>query len=241
MSIQVLRLPSDLALCDTVVARWLEALAAAPAGRPFTVALSGGRIARRLFANAARLGRDRRIDWSRCHFFWGDERCVPPEDPESNYRAAREDLLEPAGIPAGQIHRLEGELPPAEAAARGREMLRRWAPANPAGVPTLDLVFLGMGEDGHVASLFPDTPTSLSESPDLYVPVTGPKPPPQRISLTYPVLAAARKVWVVASGKGKEDALRASLATSGSTPLAQLLRRRSETVIFTDIGDPHAG
>lgn len=235
MALELLRFPTDLALCDAVAARWLDALEETPRGRPFTVALSGGRVARRLFSTAARLGRERGTDWSGCHFFWGDERCVPPGDAESNFRAAHEDLLQPAGIAATHIHRVEGELPPPEAAARARETLRRWTTPNPAGIPVLDLVFLGMGEDGHVASLFPDTPAPLSESPDLYVPVVGPKPPPQRISLTFPVLAAARSVWVVASGKGKQAALHESLGPSGTTPLAHLLRQRTETLIFTDI------
>lgn len=237
---QLFRFPSDLALAETLATRWIEVLDAAPAGRSFTVALSGGRIARRLLAAAARLGRDRHTDWSRCHFFWGDERGVPPDHPESNFRAAREEFLDPAGIAAGQIHRIAGELPPPEAARQAREELRRHAPANPAGLPILDLVFLGLGEDGHVASLFPDTPDALANSAEIYVPVIGPKPPPRRLSLTYPVLAAARAVWVAASGPGKEQALQTSLAATGTTPLAHLLRQRPETWIFTDLPTPEA-
>ncbi|MFM7100677.1 MAG: 6-phosphogluconolactonase, partial [Verrucomicrobiota bacterium] len=144
--VQILRFPSDLALAETLATRWIELLAAAPAGRPFNVALSGGRIARRLLAAAARLGRARHTDWSRCHFFWGDERGVPADHPESNFRAAQEEFLAPAGIAAVQIHRIAGELPPPEAARQAREELRRQVPANPAGLPVLDLVFLGLGE-----------------------------------------------------------------------------------------------
>ena len=111
--------------------------------------------------------------------------------------------------------------------------LCRVAELNEQGQPELDLVFLGMGEDGHVASLFPGDTEAL-ETLAVYRAVTGPKPPPRRITLGYPALAAAREVWVLASGEGKKEALQASLEPTGNTPLARVLQSRSNTEIFTD-------
>jgi 6-phosphogluconolactonase len=99
--------------------------------------------------------------------------------------------------------------------------------------PVINLVFLGMGEDAHVASLFPGD-TEAIKSQAVYRAVTGPKPPPRRITLGYPALAAAREVWVLASGEGKAEALRASLAKGSDTPLARVLQSREHTEIFTD-------
>ena len=108
----------------------------------------------------------------------------------------------------------------------------RWADPGD-GQPVLDLVFLGMGEDGHVASLFPND-TEAFENHAVYRAVTGPKLPPRRITLGYPALIEARAVWVLASGEGKADILRASLTDDNSTPLARVLSSRTHTEIFTD-------
>ncbi len=202
--------------------------------RPFRVALSGGRVAARFQQQAGQLAIQQRFDWTAIEFFWGDERCVPPDHSDSNFRAANEALLIPCGIPNGQIHRLRGELNPLEGARFAMEELARCCPLNEEGWPILDLVFLGMGEDGHVASLFPNTPTNQAYSRDWVIPVIGPKPPPQRLSLTYGVLAAAREVWVLASGADKGPALAASLAKNGNTPLAQLLKKRGKTLVATE-------
>jgi 6-phosphogluconolactonase len=172
------------------------------------------------------------------HFHWGDERCVPPEHADSNYKLAQTALLDPAGIALEQRHRLRGELPPDEAARLAEAELARVTGTASGRVPVLDLVFLGMGEDGHVASLFPGAPESVVTSPRWVIPVIGPKPPPQRLSLTFQVLAAAKEVWVLASGVGKEEALRESLRLGGSTPLAHLLSLRSHTRIMTDLPLP---
>lgn len=226
-------------LVQQVAGRWLDAVdAAATAGNPFHVALSGGRVAGRFMAAAHALGSVRKTRWEGVHFHWGDERCVPPDHAESNYRLAQLALLDPAGIDAARRHRLPGELPPEEAARWAEAQLAQVTQTAMSSVPVLDLVFLGMGEDGHVASLFPGAPASVVTSDRWVIPVIGPKPPPQRLSLTFRVLAAAREVWVLASGAGKEAALEESLRPGGSTPLAHLLSLRSHTRIMTDLPLP---
>jgi len=234
---ELLTFDAPLALAQAVAGAWLTKIESL--GRqhpPHLVALSGGRIAGDFFRTVAENAKRRGVSISGVHFFWGDERCVPPHDPESNYGLAEKWLLQPLQIPATQIHRIRGELPPEEAAREAAAELRRLAPANPAGQPVLDLVFLGMGEDGHIASLFPGTPPQSIPPDAVYWPVTAVKPPPKRITLTFPVISAACEVWVLASGAGKTEALRASLAGT-RTPLGRLLEMRPQTRIFTDCGN----
>ena len=104
-----------------------------------------------------------------------------------------------------------------------------------AAQPGLDLIFLGLGEDGHVASLFPGAPDEVVRNKSIYLPVLASKPPPQRITICFATIAAARQVWVLASGPAKENALRESLSANGQTPLARVLQSRDKTIIFTDI------
>jgi 6-phosphogluconolactonase len=196
----------------------------------FTVALSGGRIAVDFFRAIALQARPN-AGIRKAHFFWADERCVPPDHAESSYRVAGELLFEPLDIERSRIHRICGEDEPARAAAAASEELLRITSSEATQHPVLDWVFLGMGEDGHVASLFPGNPPQEA----IYYPVIGPKPPPQRITLSYRVLKAAREVWVLISGPGKEAALRESLLAGGTTPLAGVLKGREWTRIFSDI------
>jgi 6-phosphogluconolactonase len=233
---ELIQFESDQLLAEDVARRWLAALEpGSEKQRPTLVALSGGRIARRLFSSAAAAAADKPAIFSGVHFFWGDERCVPPGDPESNFGIAQALLFQPLRIENQFIHRIQGELPPETAAAAAVSELCRIAPRNSAGQPVLDLVFLGMGEDGHVASLFPGEREEVLLSDAIFRPVTATKPPPHRITLGLGVLAAAREVWVLASGSGKEEALRNSLSPKGATPLARLLHARSQTTIFTNI------
>ncbi len=226
----------DAALAAAVAGRWLDEVdAAARRGAAHLVALPGGRIIRRFFDAVVAEAALRQPSFAHVHFFWGDERCVPPDDPESNYGLARRYLLTPLDIPTANIHPVRGEAAAATAAAQAEGELRRFAPASEAGAPVLDLVLLGLGEDGHVASLFPGLPSELMENRAAYLPVVGPKPPPQRVTLNYAVLAAARQVWALASGAGKEAALATSLSSGGQTPLARVLRERRETLLFTDL------
>jgi 6-phosphogluconolactonase len=202
--------------------------------RPAAVALSGGRIYKQFFNAVVELTREAKADFAGVDFFWADERCVPPNDPESNYRVARELLFEPLRIPAPQIRRIHGEEEPEKAAYNASRDLRSTVQKKSAEWPVLDLVFLGMGEDGHVASLFPGVPPPSLDWRPYYPVVDAPKPPPQRVTLTYDAIAAAENVWVLVSGSGKEAALQESLA-GGATPLAKVLKMRKKTRIFFDL------
>lgn len=227
------------ALVDAAADAWVQWIHhGIPGDSRRSVALGGGRVFRSFMnASAQRLRQDAQ-GLDRLEFFWGDERCVPPNDPESNFRLAYDSFLAPLGVPADRIHRLRGEVDPDEAALAAEVILRTATGCVGPRMPELDLVFLGLGEDGHVASLFPGAPPEVNESTAVFLPVIGPKPPPQRLTLSYPMIAAAREVWVVASGAGKEAALRESLRSGGTTPLARVLRDRSSVQIYTDIRLP---
>ena len=232
---QINRFADTRTLASAAARLWVDDLAATAAPARYCVALSGGRIAREFLMAVARHLQRRRLDLEPLHFFWADERCVSPTDPESNYRLARETLFAPLSLDPNGIHRIRGEANPDEAAAESEAELRRIAPAAANGQPVLDLAILGMGEDGHIASLFPKSLEPAADSDRVYRAVLGPKPPPRRVTLGYATLAAARKAWVLVSGPGKEAALAESLQGNASTPLGQLLARRPLTSIFTDI------
>jgi 6-phosphogluconolactonase len=232
---ELIRFDSPVELAQAAAAQWVDVLARLdPERSRHRVALSGGRIAGDFFTAVVAEIAGRRVSLASVDFFWADERCVPPESPDSNYRLAAGKLFRPAGVAEDRIHRIPGERAPEPAAREAEAELRRLAGAAAGEVPVLDMAFLGMGEDGHIASLFPDGPVA-ADDPAAYRAVVADKPPPHRITLTYRVLAAAREVWVLASGGGKETALRDSLRPNGRTPLAQLLRLRTRTRIFTDI------
>jgi len=227
------RFPDLGALVQAAAKDWCIAIeGTVDAGDPCCVALSGGRMAQPFFNALLETAHRRHTPLALTHYFWADERCVPPTDPESNYAAALQFLLVPAGVPPRQVHRIQGERPPPEAAQTASQELLQWAPRNAAGRPVLELVFLGMGEDGHVASLFPEDHTVATEA--IYRPVTASKPPPERITLDYPVLAEARQVHVLISGESKRAALLASLQPDAATPLGRLLRLRAQTHILME-------
>jgi len=213
---------------------WVELVRTSPKEKPFCVALSGGRIAPLLFSNFASRVRAERVDLGSVHFFWSDERCVPPSSPESNFRAAWEQLLGPLQVPERQIHRIQGELPPGAATEQAAADLRTVCEAEAPNTPSLQLVLLGMGEDGHVASLFPGESDALVRDSLIYRAVTASKPPPLRVTLGYSVIAAAGEVWVLVSGAGKGVALSRSLK-QGGTPLGRVLSLRQNTRIYSDL------
>jgi 6-phosphogluconolactonase len=224
----------DMAASAAAARDWLAVLP--PSSGLYTVALSGGRITKHFFAAVESLAKASGAVWSNVHFFWADERCLDPSDPESNFRLARENLFLPLDIAGDKIHRLKGEWQPPAAVAEANQNIRRVVPQDGAGVPVLDMIFLGLGEDGHIASLMPNAPPAVLESREPYVHVSNsPKPPPDRLTLTYPVLAAARNVWMLVAGAGKVEALRNSISPGGTTPFARALRSRGRTLIYTDI------
>lgn len=223
-------------LARTAANEWLkEVNRAATKPGSYSVALSGGRIARFFCAAVSEQASANRTNLQHVQFFWSDERCVPPNDSESNFGLARDSLLSPLKIPDNQIHRIRGEEVPDRAAQLAEQELREHAGKDREGQPVLDLVFLGLGEDGHVASLFPGEAHEAVKNRAVFRPVIATKPPPQRITIGYPALAVAEKVWVLASGTGKERALADSLAPGGRTSLGRVLTLRPQTKIFTDI------
>ena len=195
-----------------------------------TLAVSGGRVAGPFFQATVSESQRRGVDWSGTHLFWADERCVAADHPDSNFRVVREHLIEPLGIREEHVHRVRGELDPVRAAREAEQDLTRVAGREP-----LDLVVLGMGEDGHVASLFPGGEVRPDDEGRLYIPVVGPKPPPNRITLTYRAISEARAVWVLVSGEGKREAVEASVRGDWNLPLGRLASRRSQTQIFAAV------
>lgn len=196
------------------------------------VALAGGSTPRRLYQRlAAPTGPDR-IDWSRWHVWFGDERAVAPGDEQSNYRLARETLLSRVPIPRGQVHRMPADDPDLEDAARryGDELLGA-VPDRLGGMPRLDVVILGLGENGHTASLFPGDP-ALGVSDRACVSARADYPPHRRLTLTFPVLNAARHVLFLVSGASKGEALRGVRA--GTAPAASVRPIRGELVWLLD-------
>jgi 6-phosphogluconolactonase len=174
------------------------------------VALSGGTTPARLYDLLARSPYAEQVDWLRLDIFWGDERCVPPEDLQSNYRQARDAFLSRVPIPSQNVHRVQSEMEPPEAAAAYALTLRLFA-SPPLDWPRFDLVLLGMGEDGHTASLFPGSPADM---PGATAAVTAEYQgrPANRVTLTPQVFNSARRVLFLAAGESKCDTLASVLS-----------------------------
>ena len=201
--------PADL--FQRAAARVMEiATARLKATQPFAIALGGGSTPKGLFDELVHHHRQS-IDWSRVLFFWGDERPVGPADADSNFGMAHRHLLAPLGITDAQVFRLEGERADLDEAARDYEsQLKNHLPTNADGIPVLDLVLLGMGPDGHTASLFPAT-QALAESSRWVVANAVPQLDTHRLTMTYPLINAAREVQFLIRGEGKAAALQAVL------------------------------
>lgn len=204
-------------------AEWLCALAGA-GGRDFAVCLSGGSTPRRLYGLLAQPPLARRFPWGRVHWFWGDERCVPHDHPASNYGMVREALLLRAPIPAANVHPIATEgRSPAQAAAAYEATLQRLYGAEEIARerPLFDVTLLGIGEDGHTASLFPGAP-ALEERRRWVVAVDGARPEP-RITLAFPILNSSRDVAFLASGEAKRAIVRRAQAGDRALPAARIL------------------
>ncbi len=184
----------------------------------FSLVLCGGETPLKLYSLLASADYSNRLDWRSVHLFWGDERCVPPVHPESNYRAARELLLDRLPLPAGSVHRIQGELEPAVAADLYEADLRRFFRTGKGVMqpPRFDLLLLGMGADGHTASLFPGTAPLRERSRWVIAHYVDPRRG-WRITLTPVVINAAATVLILVSGRVKADALKA-VFTGSSRP-----------------------
>jgi 6-phosphogluconolactonase len=170
------------------------------------VVLTGGSTPRTAYGEFAQAVREVDVSLHGTHFWFGDERCVPPEDDRSNFRLARESIFEPLGDRGAIVHRMTGEAGPHDGAAAYAEELAD------AGEPAFDLLLLGLGPDGHCASLFPGHPGTRVTDRSIIAVHDSPKPPPDRLSLTFPTLDAAAEVWFVTAGDGKADAVAAALS-----------------------------
>lgn len=175
----------------------------------FTIALSGGSTPKKLYSLLGSEPYRSQIDWALVEIFWSDERCVPPDSEDSNYRMADETLLSKIPIAANQVHRMPADQPDRDAASQAYTLeIQRTFGTD--GIPRFDLIQLGMGPEGHTASLFPHQP-SLHEQQRLVMPVIVPKPPPPRLTFTPPLLNAARHILFLVTGADKADAVHAIL------------------------------
>lgn len=189
----------DLDTLSMAAARRLARAVAESQGPSLTIALSGGSTPRGTYRFLARHFATL-LPWERVHFFWGDERWVPADDPASNYRMAREALLDVLPVPPSHIHPIPTDAATPEEGARRYEELLLKHFGNEA--PRFDIMLLGIGDDGHTASLFPGSP-ALAERERLVVVTEAPSAPTTRISLTFPVLNASRSTIVLAAGTSK--------------------------------------
>lgn len=199
-----------------------------------SIALAGGSTPKGLYEQLAKPELASHVPWDRVHVFWGDERHVPPDHPDSNYRMAYEALLRHVPVPPAHIHRIHGELPDAaEAAARYEEDIRKFFARYSATRPQFDVIVLGMGADGHTASLFPGSP-AIHETTKLVVASWIEPLQAFRITMTPVVFNAARIVWFLVSGKEKSLALKAVLEgpDDPDTYPAQIVRPAEGQVIW---------
>jgi 6-phosphogluconolactonase len=220
MSVSVQRYPDSSALVAAAGERLAEQIVSVVAFRGrASIVLTGGGTGIGMLSQLASLGD--RIDWSKVHLFFGDERYVPAHDDDRNDKQAREALLDHIDIPQANVHAMpasDGEFgDDIDAAALAYEQVLAANAAPGETSPVFDVHLLGMGQEGHINSLFPHT-AAVRETTRLVVGVTdSPKPPPRRITLTLPAIQRSREVWLVASGEGKADAVAAAI--NGADPV----------------------
>jgi len=220
MDREIVVLPDPGVVAREAADRWVTLARESIAARGrFTAALSGGSTPRALFSLLASEAYTDKVEWDRLLVFWSDERCVPPDHADSNYRLAHETLLSKVSIPAGNVYRVRGEIDSGQAALEYEEAVRREVgtptlvgsemPAD-ASVPPFDLILLGMGPDGHTASLFPGT-AALREKKRLVAANFVPRLNAHRITFTPLLINAASHVLFLVAGIDKADVLRAVL------------------------------
>jgi len=199
----------------------------------FTLSLSGGSTPKSLYSTLASPQFRDRIPWSSVHLFWGDERCVPPDHAQSNYRMVNEALISKVSIPAANIHRLEGEnSDPKKAAEKYEALLKELFHLQGARRPRFDLLFLGMGDEGHTASLFPDS-AALTELQRLVVANYVDKLHAWRLTFTMPVINAAAEVAFLIAGAGKAEIV-SQVFAGAPLPAAQVQPSNGQLSWFFD-------
>lgn len=231
MGNDVIVLPTPADVAEEAARRFVESGRRVIAARDrFSVALSGGSTPASFHRTLAGVPWREKIPWANVHLFWGDERCVPPDHPDSNFGAAYGDLLAHVPVPESNVHPMRGEIDSTEGANDyERELIESLDSVN----PQIDLVFLGLGADGHTASLFPGSP-ALAEMTRLAVDTLRPEDGSRRLTLTLAALNAARQVIFLVTGGGKIDILSRVLhasATDDGLP-AQQVSPRDGTLIW---------
>ena len=186
----------------------------------FRIALSGGNTPRPIYSQVALLGEEA-IPWDLITITFGDERCVPPDDPQSNYRMARETFFQPAHVPESSILRMRGEIDPQAAAREYQDRLDELARKQNEPIYRHDLILLGLGDDGHTASLFPGTP-ALDESEQRVVANFVPKLDSWRLTFTYPLINAARNICFLVNANKQADLIDRVLAGEPQYPAARV-------------------
>ncbi len=199
--------------------------------RRFSVAVSGGSTPRAMHGLLAEDPFRSDALWEKTHVFWVDERCVPQDSAASNYGAAKKDFLEQVSIPPGQVHPMPSEALPEEGAAAYQTKLKAFFALNKGGLPVFDLIFLGIGKDGHTASLFPGQP-SLDEKEKLVVAIRGGEPDVSRLTMTYPVLNWAERTVFMVSGKEKALVTKAVLGKESLPLPAQRIKPANGKLIW---------
>jgi len=200
MSHSVRVFPSREALAQTFAAILIKDLDRIEPDHFYTIALSGGSTPEYIFLYLSENYAER-ISWEKLLVFWGDERCVPPEDKESNYRMAFENLLQNVPIPDANVFRIRGEDDPEGEAAQYSELVSTMVPEY-RGLPQFDLMLLGLGDDGHIASIFPDRPDMFT-SGQLYDVALKPDKKQKRITATGRLINNSSKIYYIVTGKGK--------------------------------------
>jgi 6-phosphogluconolactonase len=237
-------LPEAAAVAEAAADRLIDVARSAIEQRgAFRVALSGGSTPKAVYPLLTAEPRVGRVDWSRVEFFWGDDRSVPPDDPESNFGVAQRLLISRLpGVQSKRVHRMPADAADREAAARAYEAdLRRVFNPRPGEPPAFDLIWLGMGPDGHTASLFPRS-EGLDVTDRWVIANWAPALETWRMTLTFPVLDAARRVLFVVTGANKAPALAAVRSGGSGLPAARVHAERTTWLIDADAarGEAHA-
>ena len=214
-NIQIFASPDDLAIA--LAAQLMDAVRSAErSGKSVSLALSGGSTPRRLFRLLAAEPYRTELPWPSLHLYWGDERCVPPDHAESNYGAAHNELLSKVAIPSSNIHRIKGEDDPELEAVRYANDLCDSLPLNESSLPVFDWILLGLGADGHTASLFPDDPAGQASGQICRV-STHPSSGQKRVTLSLTTINSAQRIGFLVTGREKA----AIVQTIFATPLSE--------------------